>query len=194
MRSIACFCHGEAWSREASSLAAMRPISFTWSLITSSIAAWLSQLVAERVSDSMSSASLASWPASSLAEVSRRATSWFSSLFCATTTAGNRNRTTPSNAPARRPYLPIVGMCILFSFCDLTDLKPFAAGAQDCPPAVLPTRAAYTSSVIRLSTSVIPGADHATRPASSFSIQARTAPLRIALLPCTSTLIFFASS
>ena len=48
--------------------------------------------------------------------------------------------------------------------------------------------------MIRLSTEVTPGADHAARSASSFSAQERTVPLRMTLLPCTSTVIRCASS
>src|SRR5439155_19887920 len=40
--------------------------------------------------------------------------------------------------------------------------------------------------VIRFSTEVTPGADHAARSASSFSAHARTVPFRMTLLPCTS--------
>ena len=47
--------------------------------------------------------------------------------------------------------------------------------------------------VTRLSTAVTPGADHATRSASSRSIHERTVPLRTTLPPLTSTLRFWAS-
>ncbi len=47
--------------------------------------------------------------------------------------------------------------------------------------------------VIRFSTEVTPGADHAARSASAFSAQERTVPFKITLLPCTSTVIRCAS-
>src|SRR5579883_1630143 len=46
---------------------------------------------------------------------------------------------------------------------------------------------------MRFSTAVTPGADQATRSASCFSAQERTVPLRITLLPCTSTVMRSAS-
>ena len=46
---------------------------------------------------------------------------------------------------------------------------------------------------IRFSTAVTPGADQAARSASSLSAHERTVPLKITLLPCTSTVIRCAS-
>src|SRR5213593_421161 len=46
---------------------------------------------------------------------------------------------------------------------------------------------------MRFSTEVTPGANHAVRSASSRSAQDRTIPFKITLLPCTSTVIRWAS-
>src|ERR1700722_20615721 len=56
-----------------------------------------------------------------------------------------------------------------------------------------PVARCYTR-LIWLSTEVIPGASHAVLSASCLSAQDRTLPLRIALLPCTSTVMLFAST
>src|SRR3982075_679952 len=51
----------------------------------------------------------------------------------------------------------------------------------------------YGEIVMRLSTHVTPGADHAARSASSLSAQERTAPFKMTWLPWVSTVILFAS-
>src|SRR6267142_3821962 len=56
-----------------------------------------------------------------------------------------------------------------------------------------PDRNVYNEIVMRLSTEVTPGADHAARSASSFSSQERTVPFRMTLVPSTSILVRLAS-
>jgi hypothetical protein len=61
-------------------------------------------------------------------------------------------------------------------------------------PRLTTVRKVQTMTVILLSTSVIPGACHATLWASWLSAQDRTVPVRMALLPWISTLMLLASS
>jgi len=83
IRSIACRCHCDAESLDASSFSVILARSFTSSFMVSNMDAWLCQLTSERVSASISSASLLKTAALSRAWERSCVTCGFSWLFCA---------------------------------------------------------------------------------------------------------------